>query len=46
MRPEAVVDVLPEGDHGLGFLERVEDLLAQALVAQFAVEALTVPVLL
>ena len=45
VRPDAVVGVLPKGDHGLGFLERVKDFLAQALVPQLAVEALTVPVL-
>ena len=45
MRPDAVVGVLPEGDDGLGFLERVKALLAHALVAQLAVEALAVPVL-
>ena len=44
VRPDAVVGVLPEGDHGQGFLERVDDLLPQALVAQLAVEALAIPV--
>jgi hypothetical protein len=34
VRPDAVAGVLPQGDYRLGFLERVEDLLAQALVAQ------------
>ncbi len=45
MRTDAVVGVLPEGDHGLGLLERVENLLAQAIVAQLNVEAFTVTVL-
>ena len=36
MRPDAVVGVLQEGNHGLGFLERVEDLSAQEFVAQLA----------
>jgi hypothetical protein len=38
VRPDVVVGVLPQGDYGLGFLERVEDLLAQALVAQLCSE--------
>lgn len=32
MRPDAVLGALAHGNHGLGFLERVEDLLPQALV--------------
>jgi hypothetical protein len=45
VRPEAVADVLPEVDHGMGFFEPVEDLLAQAIVAQLAVEFLIAPIL-
>jgi len=40
VRPDAVVGVLPQPDHDLSFLQCVEDLSAEALVAQLAIEAL------
>ncbi len=44
MRSDAVVGRSPETDHALRLLQRIANLLAQALVAQLAVEALAVPV--
>jgi hypothetical protein len=44
MRPNAVVRVLLDTDHGLRFFKRVENLVLQALVFELAVENLTVDV--
>ena len=45
MRSNAVVGILPDPNYGLCLPERVEDLLAQALVLQLAIEALTIAIL-
>ena len=45
MRPDAIVSRLPKTNEDLRFIQRVEDILSQALVLKLAVEALTVPVL-
>ena len=46
MWPDGVIVIAPEGDLAAGIIQGVEDLLAQQLVAQAAIEAFDEGVLL